>query len=941
MSVLEPATAGAAVTRSMDLEGLAAPGRLMRPSRLYAAVVDAHGASGPRHFLAELPAGAAVFALAAPGVSFLLVEHGTSTGEALLASGPIDAAAIETWHGALLSWPGLARGDAAAVPMEATEHRVLPEGAMVTAREVVWLQTAKPILRYAATAGTEPSAALPLLVLANQICAEVTSAGEVRAVTSETLLAENAHAALGALSAVHAVRIAGWLIWSEATLRQRAQERLVLDEAEASQALQRLRDVAALRPSTIVAAAISRHDPLAGALAVIAAHEGFELRPPAADDRESPLFDRLGRFANATGFRFREIALEANWWKQEGPPILAIETAGGRPLAILWRRGRWRAVDPETRADARIDAVAATALMPRAYMLYPSLPELVTTGQIWRFAIFGARGDIARLGVAAAAATLAALLIPVATSSVLGFAIPDGRTSLLADMMILLVAAAIGSAGFQVVRAVALVRLGTHIDRRLQAAVWDRVMRLRTSFFRGYTVGDLAMRILGIDAIRRILAGQALNGMIGGVFSLASLGIMLIYDASLALFAVGYAVFAAGILFLLGREQMRLERIVYARKGIVTGLLMEILGGIAKLRVAAAELRAFSRWSNAFAEQRANDARSGRLGAWQMVAASSLPILGAVCVLSVAAGGAHPIDVAAFAAFNSAFGQFTTALLGLTSALNVAIEAAPLFARIRPVFEAPLEVEASCVDPGTLGGHVAVRNLSFRYTTDGPWTLDGIDFEARPGENVAIVGASGSGKSTLLRLLLGFEAPERGGVYYDGKDLETLDLRLLRRQIGTVLETAGLVPGSLYDNIAGSAPLSRDQVKEAVRQAGLEADIAAMPMGLESFVMEGGSQLSGGQRQRVMIARALVNRPRLIFFDQATSALDNRTQALVGKSLVAMNATRIVIAHRLSTIRDAHRIIVLEGGRIAETGTYDELVGRDGAFRRLVQRQLL
>jgi ABC-type bacteriocin/lantibiotic exporter with double-glycine peptidase domain len=190
-------------------------------------------------------------------------------------------------------------------------------------------------------------------------------------------------------------------------------------------------------------------------------------------------------------------------------------------------------------------------------------------------------------------------------------------------------------------------------------------------------------------------------------------------------------------------------------------------------------------------------------------------------------------------------------------------------------------------------------------------------------------------------VLLGFETPARGGVYYDGKDLETLDLRLLRRQIGTVLETARLVPGSIFDNIAGSAPLTRDQVTEATRLAGLDADIAAMPMGLQTFVMEGASQLSGGQRQRLMIARALVNRPRLIFFDQATSALDNRTQATVGASLAAMNATRIVIAHRLSTIRDADRVVVLKGGRIVETGSYNELVGHDGEFRRLVRRQLL
>jgi NHLM bacteriocin system ABC transporter ATP-binding protein len=932
-----------------DLARLAAPGRLLRPARLYAVLGGEGGATGPRRFLAALPEGAAVLALAAPGVSFLLVEQNASaaggSGAELLAEGPIDAAALDAWLGALLSWEGLTHADAAAVPVAAPERRVLPEGATVSAREVVWLQAATPILRYAAAATVapegRPSAALQLLVIANQVSAQLLAEGEVRVLTSVSLLAENALDVLDAVSAVHAARIAASIMAGETAMRQAAEERRIRDGAEVSAALQRLSDVAAFRVPAIAAAAISVRDPLAAALAVIAATENFEVRFPASDDRGLAVFDRLGRFANSSSFRFREIALDDGWWKREGPAVLAIEKTGGRPRAIVWRRSRWRTIDPETGTETALDAAAAATLMPRGYMIYASLPERVTTGQIWRFALFGARGDVARLLLAAAAATLAALLIPVATSAVLGYAIPDARTSLLADMMVLLVAAAIGSAGFQVTRSVALIRLGTHIDLRLQAAIWDRVMRLKTSFFRRYTVGDLALRILGIDTIRRILAGQGLNGMIGGVFSLASLGIMVIYDVWLALFALGYAVVAAGILFLLGRQQMRLERIVYERKGVVTSRLMEILGGIAKLRVAAAELRAFARWSNAFADQRANDARSGRLGAWQMVAATSLPILGTLCVLAIAGDRAEPIDVAAFAAFNSAFGQFTAALLGLTTALNVSIEAAPLFARIRPVFEATLEVGASRVDPGPLGGHVAVRNLSFRYSAEGPWTLDNVEFEARPGENIAIVGASGSGKSTLLRLLLGFETPALGGIYYDGKDLETLDLRLLRRQIGTVLETAGLVPGSIYDNIAGSAPLTREQVHEATRLAGLDADIAAMPMGLESFVMEGGSQLSGGQRQRVMIARALVNRPRLIFLDQATSALDNRTQSIVGASLAAMNGTRIVIAHRLSTIRHADRIVVLEGGRVAETGSYDELVARDGAFHRLVQRQLL
>jgi len=945
MNVLDPAViANGTVAKEVDLGKTPVVARLSRRSRLYAAVVDEKGAPGQRHFLLDLAEGTAIFALVAPGVSFFLLDGAVSTTkEPLLADGPIDSAAIDLWYGALLSWPEVAQRNVEAAPMDPDDHRMLAAGERVTARRLLWLvgEGEDARLRYTKTALVEASAAKPLLVLADQVSAEAVVDCKVRAVETASLLAQHPLRALAELSTVLATRIAAHLVATDMATRSLRRERLLRDESEVSMALQRLRDIATFRLPARAVPAIGVRDPLVSALAVLAGAEGIELRMPSSDDQGAPLFDRIEHFGSVSGFRFREIALEGHWWKREGPSLLAIDAASGQPRAVIWRRRRWRILGSEASTETVVDGATASTLLSRGFMIYPLLPERTTTSELWRFATHGVRGDIGRLLAAAAATTLAGFLIPVATGAVLGFAVPDGRIELLRDMMILLVAAAFGSACFQLVRAIALLRLGTTIDRRLQAAVWDRVLRLKTSFFRDYSAGDLAQRILGIDAIRRILAGQAVNGLISGVFSLASLGIMLIYDASLAAFAVGYAVVAACLLFMLGRRQMRLKRIVYERKGAVTSLLIETLRGIAKLRVAAAELRAFSRWANAFAEQRRNDAVSGRLGVYQTVVATSLPILGAIGVFAIAAGGAHPLDVASFAAFNSAFGQFTAAFVGLTSALNVSIEAAPLFARARPVFEAPLEVDQSRVDPGVLSGRVAVRKLSFRYTPEGPWTLEDLDFEVRPGESIAIVGASGSGKSTLLRLLLGFETPVRGGVYYDDKDLETLDLRRLRRQIGAVLETASLVPGSIFENIAGSAPLSRDEVEKAVRLAGLDADIATMPMGLESFVMEGGSQLSGGQRQRVMIARALVNRPRLICFDQATSALDNRTQAIVGRSLAATNATRIIVAHRLSTIRHADRILVLEGGRIAETGTFDDLVGRNGAFHRLVQRQLL
>ncbi|MDI1283593.1 MAG: NHLP bacteriocin export ABC transporter permease/ATPase subunit, partial [Reyranella sp.] len=895
----------------LELAGLAGPCRLARPARLYGAVIDSAGSAGQRRFLAELPEGAAVFALSSPRVVFVLTDGTASSDPPALVDGPIggpaiDAEAIDAWYAALLSCPGPGHGHGDAIPFEPGDRRTLEAGARLTARRVAWLRASVPILRYPGPNDSQASRPTTLLVVANQIGAETVAAGEVEEVETATLLVEQTPATLGQLSAVLAERVAARLVEDEAAEEQRRLDADALDKARANAAMQRLRDIAAFRFTTIDPTVVASGDALARALAVIGRIEGFTLQTPDADDPGSALFERLERFANASGFRFREIALDGDWWNEDGPAFLGIEAASGQALAVVWRRGRWRAIGQGApghgaSGETVIDKASAASLLTRGYMIYAPLPERFTTRELIGFATFGVGGDIFRLLLASAAVTLAGLLLPVAAGAILGTAIPQGRLLLLSDMLLLLGATAIGSALFQVVRALALIRVGTHLDRRLQPAVWDRLIRLRASFFRDYSVGDLALRVLGVDAIRRTLSGVAVTAAVGGLFSVASLVLMLIYDPILTMFAFGYAIVAASLLFLLARRQARLDRVVYTRKGIVSGLLIEILGGIAKLRVGGAELRAFSRWSEAFAEQRINSARSGRVAAYQTVLGTSLPIVGSLGIFWLAAGGSNPISIGDFAAFNSAFGQFTGAMLSLAGALNAGIEVVPLFARLRPVFDAPLEVGQDRVDPGPLGGHIAVHNLSFRYGNDGPWILQDVAFEARPGESVAIVGASGSGKSTLLRLLLGFETPTHGGIFYDDRDLEKLDLGRVRQQIGTVLENSRLVPGSLHDNIVGAAPLSQAQIDEAVRQAGLAADIETMPMGLQTFVMEGGGQISGGQRQRVMIARAIVRKPRILLFDEATSALDNRTQAIVTASLAAMNATRLVIAHRLST----------------------------------------
>jgi len=220
--------------------------------------------------------------------------------------------------------------------------------------------------------------------------------------------------------------------------------------------------------------------------------------------------------------------------------------------------------------------------------------------------------------------------------------------------------------------------------------------------------------------------------------------------------------------------------------------------------------------------------------------------------------------------------------------------------------------------------------------------LDNLSLKVRSGEYLGVVGKTGCGKSTLIRVLLGFEEPETGAVYYDGHDLASLDLQSVRRQIGVCLQNGKLFPGDIFSNIIITAPWKTlEDAWEAASLAGIAEDIKAMPMNMHTMISEGSGGISGGQRQRLLIARALVSKPRLVFFDEATSALDNITQKHVAESLAALKCTRVVIAHRLSTIRNCDRIIVLDQGRIVEEGSYDNLVANQGPFYELTQRQIV
>jgi ATP-binding cassette subfamily C protein len=388
--------------------------------------------------------------------------------------------------------------------------------------------------------------------------------------------------------------------------------------------------------------------------------------------------------------------------------------------------------------------------------------------------------------------------------------------------------------------------------------------------------------------------------------------------------------------------QIRRQRTLSELQGYIAGLVSQFILAIAKLRVAGAERRAFARWAEQFSIQKQRAAQAETVGNNMAVWNAAFPILVTMAIFAAAiSGGSARLPTGAFLAFTAALTQMVFAMVTLGTTCTQVTSVVPLYERARPILRTPPEVDEIRRHPGELAGAITVDHVSFRYRPDERLALDDVSLHIQPGEYVALVGPSGSGKSTVLRLLLGFERPGTGAISYDGQNLATLDVREVRRQLGVVLQNSALMTDDIFHNIIGSSALTIEDAWEAARLVGVAEDIQQMPMGMYTLVSEGGGAFSGGQRQRILLARAIVQKPRILFLDEATSALDNLTQAVVAESLARIQATRVSIAHRLSTIMKADRIYVLVGGAIVQSGTYAELMRQPGVFADLAQRQLV
>ena len=687
-------------------------------------------------------------------------------------------------------------------------------------------------------------------------------------------------------------------------------------------------------------------DPLTRACEIAVADFGLTLDLPFGIP-EKPGADVVA-IAERAGLRARQVQQGDKWWSEYSGPMIAFRKEDGSPVALI-RTGAtgYRIQLPFGGKPERVTAALAGELTGDAFLFYRPLPaRSISLRDFLVFGLTGCGREIGLIVLVGIAAGLLGLAAPLAFGALFDYVIPHAERKQIALLGALVGLSAVCTMLLRIAGGFATLRVEARIASSLQTALWDRLLRLPVSFFRSYTTGDLASRSLAIDRIQQTLTGPILTSAMAGCLSSFQVGVLFCYSAKLAFLAVALLAIAFVAATVLGAVQVHSQRKITRIQGRISGILAELLSGIAKIRVAGAEMRAFAYWAESFSARSREWVRARRFANVLTTFNSAFPIASLAVVywaglrLVQQDAGAR-MTTGEFLAFTASFQTLLLAALQVSSAVVSGLVIVPEYERLRPILEAAPESGPTTTEAQELSGKIEISHVTFRYRPDQPPVLRDLSLRVMPGEFVAIVGESGCGKSTLLRILLGFEEPQSGAVYYDGHAMKGLNASSVRRQMGVVLQSGRLMAGSIASNIGRTLSLSPEEVLEAARLAGLEEELKEMPMGLHTMLSDGGGGLSGGQRQRVLIARAIVNRPRILLLDEATSALDNRSQALISERLACLKATRIVIAHRLSTIRSADRILVMENGEFTQSGSYEQLASQPGLLAELAARQAL
>lgn len=641
------------------------------------------------------------------------------------------------------------------------------------------------------------------------------------------------------------------------------------------------------------------------------------------------------------GIMRRTVTLSKGWYKDAIGAMLGIRKSDGMVVALIpagFSGYRYR--DMETGKYVKINGKNQELFEEEAIAFYKPLPlKALGISDLMRY-ILGtlSPADFVMTGASALAVTLIGMLSPKLNNLLFSRVIEDGSTQILLAITVFMICVTLSSLLINGVKSLIIARINTKMSISVQAAIMSRLMSLPAGFFKNYSSGELSARAQCSNSLCEMLASVVLTTGLTSVFSLVYISQIFVYAPALVIpsliitfTTVAFTVVSAFVQMKVSKKKMELS-------SKESGMSYALISGVQKIKLSGAEMRAFARWGNLYAEEARLTYNPPMFLKINNVLSSAISLAGTIMMYWIAVSSG--VSVADYYAFNTAYGMVSGAFISLAGIALTAAQIKPIMDMVGPILKAVPEISEGKQMITRLSGNIELDNVSFRYDENMPLVIDDLSLKIRPGQYVAIVGATGCGKSTLLRLMLGFESPQKGAVYVDGKDIAAVDLKSLRRNIGVVMQNGKLFTGDIFSNIIISAPwLTMDEAWHAAELSGIAEDIRRMPMGMHTMISEGSGGISGGQRQRLMIARAIAPKPSVLMFDEATSALDNLTQKTVSESLDSLKCTRIVIAHRLSTIKQCDRILVLDKGKIIEDGTYDQLIQRGGFFAELVARQ--
>ncbi len=643
------------------------------------------------------------------------------------------------------------------------------------------------------------------------------------------------------------------------------------------------------------------------------------------------------------GIMRRTVHLEKGWHKDAIGAMLGIKKSDGSIVALIpVGMSGYTFFDAETGKNIKISGKNEDIFEIEAIAFYKPFPlkKINIRILLGYIAEILSVSDYVMVAIATLAVTMIGLLGPKLNQLLFGTVVANGDITLLLSIAVFLVCMTISSQLIGAIKSLIMARISTKMNVTVQAAAMARVMSLPASFFKEYSSGELAMRMQHINMLCTMLVDTVLAAGLTSLFSLIYISQIFFFTPALAAPALIVILFTVLFSVISAFAKMKVSKKQLECSAKVSGMSYALISGVQKIKLAGAEKRAFARWGKLYADQTKITYHPPKIILYNNVIITLITLVGTFVIYYMAV--VNNVSVADYYAFNTAYGMVSGAFMSLAAIALTAANIKPILDIAKPIMDTFPEVSEGKQVITRLSGGVELSNVSFSYNKSMPNVIDNLSLKIRPGQYVAIVGSTGCGKSTLMRIMLGFETPQKGAVYYDGKDLSGIDLKSLRRNVGTVMQEGKLFQGDIFSNITISAPwLTMDDAWEAAELAGIADDIRRMPMGMYTLISEGSGGVSGGQRQRLMIARAIAPKPKILMFDEATSALDNITQKIVSQSLDKLKCTRIVIAHRLSTIKQCDRIIYLEKGKIVEDGSYEELIAKGGKFAELVARQRL